>query len=267
MKSQRSAYEENRLNAEFFALDSAPKMKDYFKSTTHFFTPTYIKDKNTFLDIGGSGGNFAAAIKSEIADINPTVIDPDPNSITKGKNSYPSFEFIQGYFPETKLPKEKYDIVSIQALFPQIPNWKEMLLSLSKHTKKYLNLSLVLKLHGTTIVDKDVSYFYYLDSGERVHQVVHNIHELLNFLCIREMNVKKIMFFGYHTPEAGHNFRCVPNSEQIKGNLMLELFEDESDNPKRMGGAVHKGANNPNYSFFVPEMDIIIDGKKIDPRS
>ena len=81
------------------------------------------------------------------------------------------------------------------------------------------------------------------------------------------MGVKKIEFYGYHTPYTGHNFRCVPNSDQIKGTLMLELFENPADNPKRMGGAVDKGRNDESYQFFIPEMNIIIDDEVFDPRA
>lgn len=117
-----------------------------------------------------------------------------------------------------------------------------------------------------TVIDKDISYFYYLDSGQRVHQVIHNIYELVNFLCIYEMGVKKIEFYGYHTPYTGHNFRCVPNSEQIKGNFMVEVFEDDADNPIRMGGAVDKAKGRTDYHFFVPEMKIIIDDDEFKLR-
>ena len=101
------------------------------------------------------------------------------------------------------------------SIVSQIPEWKKCLLDMANNAKKFLNFSVVLKTSGNTIVDKDVSYFYYLDSGVRVHQVIHNIYEITNFLSLREMRAKKISFYGYHTPVAGDNFRCVPNSQQI----------------------------------------------------
>lgn len=45
-------------------------------------------------------------------------------------------------------------------------------------------------------MDKDISYVYYLDSGERIHLIVHNIYEFFNFCCIHEMRVKKYLFTG-----------------------------------------------------------------------
>lgn len=232
----KSAYRRAALNATFYADgDSALSLSQYFRSTVHFFTPEYVKDGCTFLDVGGAGGQFSEAVRREVAKINPTVVDPDIKCIERGRRQFPAFKFINGYFPEAMPRDDKFDIVSMQALFPQVPNWKETLFALKKFARKYVNISLIFRLHGTTVIDKDVSYFYYLDSGERVHQIIHNIYEFINFLCIREMGVKKIEFFGYRTP-SGHNFRCVPSAEQIKGNLMLELFENERDNPIRMGG-------------------------------
>jgi hypothetical protein len=185
------AYKKSILNKDIFSCKQL-KMKDLFRSTKYFFTKKYLKDDYTFLDVGGAGGLIPNAIKNEVADIKPTIIDPDPDSIEMGKNNFPDFEFICGYFPDDLNTSKKFDIVSMQALFPQIPNWKEMLLALRKHAKKYINISLIFKLHGTTIIDKDISYVYYLDSGERIHQVVHNINEFMNFCCIYEMGVKKL---------------------------------------------------------------------------
>lgn len=254
------------LNEDLFS-NKKPPLDYYFKSVRYYFTPEYVKDGYTFLDIGGSGGDFGAAIKSEVADIKSIVIDPDPACIEVGKKNFPDTEFILGSFPEDMPEDRTYDIVSMQGLFPFLPNWKETMFLLRKYAKKYINVSLNFKMQGTTVVDKDVSYVYYLDSGERVHQVIHNVYEFVNFCCIYEMGVKKIEFYGYHTPYTGHNFRCVPNSEVIKGTLMLELFENPEDNPKRMGGAVDKGKGNENYRFFVPEMKIIIDDEVFDPRA
>jgi hypothetical protein len=265
LDNNSDAYRRNKLNEQIFSSDSKP-LSSFYKSTKYYFTDDYVKEGYSLLDIGGGGGVFAAAIKKEVADIDVTVIDPDPGSIRSGRDNFPEFSFIEGYFPQDMPQNNKYDIVSMQALFPQLPNWKETMLALSSASNKYINISLTFKLNGTTVIDKDVSYFYYLDSGQRVHQVIHNIYEFMNFCCIHEMNIKKIEFFGYHTPKSGHNFRCVPNSEQIKGNLMLEVFQNKADNPKRVGGAVEYGHQFSEYNFFIPEMNIIIDGERFSLR-
>lgn len=259
-KTEKKAYLETDINSQLFSVKEY-KLKDQVKSLQRFFTKEYIKDGYSMLDIGGAAGDLAGAIKSEIANIQATIIDPNHECIMEGGEKYPDFEFIEGFFPDDFKLNKKFDIVSMQALFPQIPNWKEMLLLFSKYSKKYINFECLLRMQGTTVVDKDVSYAYYLDSGSRVYQVIHNIYEMINFLCIEEMRVKKISFYGYSIPQ-GHNFRCLPVSEQMRGNFMIELFS-EDDNPKRMGGAIEKGQNNKNYSFFIPEMDILFNDEKI----
>jgi hypothetical protein len=248
------------FNAQLFALPNRT-MNDLVKSQKYFLTPDYIKDNNTFLDIGGGGGDLCNAIKHEIANIVPTVFDADINCIEIGRKNFPFIEFIHGYFPNEIKSTSQYDIVCMQFLLPQIADWKSMLLNMRKHAKRYINFSTVVKLSGTTIVDKDISYVYYLDSGMRAHQVIHNLYELINFLSISEMGVKKIEFYGYHTPRGGDNFRCVPNSQQIRGNFMIELFEEDK-NPFRVGGAVDIAKNNLKYSFFRPELNIIIDDEQ-----
>ena len=80
------------------------------------------------------------------------------------------------------------------------------------------------------------------------------------------MGVKRIEFYGYHTPYTGNNFRCVPNSEQIKGNLMLEFFSEDEENPIRIGGFVPKEGEKE-YRIFTPEMNVIIDDKVFDIRN
>ena len=79
------------------------------------------------------------------------------------------------------------------------------------------------------------------------------------------MGVKKIEFYGYHTPQTGNNFRCVPNSEQIKGNIMLEFFSDEEKNPARLGG-FSPTAEQSEFQIFIPEINIIIDDEKFKIR-
>jgi hypothetical protein len=258
-------YHKTDLNSKFFSPDH-DKLSNYFESTKYFLTKEYFKDDTSFIDIGGAGGGLSAAIYNEVAKIKVTILDPDKNATTLGQSKYPDFTYINGFFPDGLDIAMKFDIVSMQALFPQIPGWKNLLLQMMATATKHMNISMLLRLDGTTVVDKDVSYFYYLDSGERVHQVVHNIYEFYNFLCIYEMNVKEINFYGYHTPYNGHNFRCVPNTQIIKGNLMLTFFE-EGQNPKRFGGAVEKGVNSEGYKYFEPKTTFIIDDKEFDIKT
>lgn len=260
-----NCYEKKGLSSEIYSSGKL-SIHSYFKSVKYYLTAEYFKDGYSFLDIGGASGELAKSIQNDVADIKPTIIEPNKNSIIIGKKTFKDIEFIEDYFPSDKLNNRKFDIVSMQALFPLFPNWKEILLKMRQHANKYINLSLVFKLNGTTVIDKDVSYGFYLETGERIHQIVHNIYEFMNFCFLPEMGVKKVNFYGYHTPFAGDNFRCVPNSEQIRGNIMLELFEKEEDNPKRCGGGAGQVNDNMEYKFFIPELNIIIDDKEFNLR-
>lgn len=257
-------YKDATLNAKFFG-ERQMSFSDLFQSQQHFFTRDHIRDGDTFLDVGGGGGEIASVLEREVARIHPTILDPDPNAIASGRQRNPHFTFIQDYFPSDCLEDNAYDFVSMQALFPQIPDWKPTLLALSKASRRTINISVILRLQGNTVIDKDVSYAYYLDSGTRVHQVIHNIYELYNFCCLEEMNLKKISFWGYRVPRTGHNFRCVPACDQIQGALQLEVFPPGL-NPKRMGAASDLGSSVKDYRFFVPETEFIIDGEPFSWR-
>lgn len=131
------AYASSELNVKIYG-ESNFNFNNLFKSQKHFFNKKYLKDGYTFLDIGGAGGLIANTIKEDVADIKATIIDPDSKSIKFGKKEFPDFEFICGYFPNDMEDNRKFDAVSMQALFPQIPNWKNMLLSMRKHAKNIL---------------------------------------------------------------------------------------------------------------------------------
>ena len=216
---------------------------------------------------GGCGG-LGVALQDKFSDINIryTCIDPDKKAIESGRENFPSLKLIEGCFPEDMPKGKRYDMVTMFALFPQIPDWKEMLLNLSKFSKRYINISIVLRMEGPTIIDNDTSYVYYLDTGERVHQVVHNVYEFINFCCIKEMRAKRISFYGYHKEISTTAYRPLPEREQIRGNVLIELLP-ENENIKRIGGISNRNAFDSighEYHVFTPKIKIIIDKKRID---
>jgi len=240
------------------------ELKDFFESEKYFLTKEFIKPGMSILDIGGAAGGFGNALMRSVeSKIDYTCIDPDKKCINFGKSKFPKLRFIKGYFPKD-VPKKKYDLVAMLALFPQLGNWKQTLLDMASCSKRFINLSLLARLNGTTVVDKDVSYFYYLDSGERVYQVIHNLYELINFCSIHEMRAKKIIFYGYHLPKGGVNNRCVPNREQIRGNLLIELFPPKDKYPGRFGGAPKKVFGRHGVKTFPPSIKLILDRKPFD---
>ena len=248
----------------------------------------YIKPGDSILDIGGASGSLLDFINKDIP-ISGAVLDTDADCLGYGKRKYPNIKYHHGEFPSF-LPDEKYDIVSMQALFPHLLDWKASILGMSKIAKKYINFSALVRVNGTTIADPDISYFYYLDTGRRTPQVLNNIFEIINFLSIEEVRAKKIQFWGGGTVrfpeipqdmiesmekhknttrdytlsygEGGHAFRCDYGFRIYQGNFMVELFSEE-DNPKRMGGlGSHYEKDFPEYSFFRPEVLIDINDRQ-----
>lgn len=250
----------------------------------------FIKPGISMLDIGGASGSFLEMINREICLIDATVIDSDADCINYGRWKYPWIRFVCADFPNIDY-SAKYDIVTMQALFPHLPDWKKTVFSMVRLAKKYINFVAIVREFGHTVDDRDVSYLYYLNTGKRVHQTILNLHEFLNFLCLEEVRAKKIWFHGAHmfdyyfnftdislakkeaqeaslplqgmlqpVTKKAHAFRGVPFYDEIVGNFMIELF-DEKDNPKRMGGLGILGKDFPDdYQFFMPDINVFLDG-------
>lgn len=186
-------------------------------------------------------------------------VDPDIKAINLGSEMFgDKIQLKHGYFPNVLSRESKFDLVLMFALFPQLPDWKAMLNDMAKHSKKYILISMLAKTEGQAVIDKDVSYAYYLDSGERVYQIIHNIFHVVNYCFTEMINAKKVSFYGYHTPIKGNSFRELPNEKIIRGNLLIELDDDFS---KKVGAIQEK---NYEEQIFKPEKEIIIDGVKID---
>lgn len=114
-----NSYEKADLNSKIHVFEPGRmEMGGFYKSIQYFFTKDYIEPGDSFLDVGGAGGNLVNAINTEVTKIRPTVIDCDPKCIEHGRLKYPDFEFICGIFPEAIKGDRKFDIVSMQALFP-----------------------------------------------------------------------------------------------------------------------------------------------------
>lgn len=210
------------------------------------------------------GGALSKALREVNHTIQYTGMDLDSNAIELGKKIYPDIMLKTGSFPESMMPNEKYDISIMFALFSHLQNWKDNLLALRKCTNKYINIGITLRLEGATIVDEDVSFFYYLDSGGRIPFVVHNIYELVNFCCIEKMHAKCIKIYGYHLQTPSTLFYPLPQSEVIKANLLIELLP-ENFTVKRIGGVMPDELDI--QSSFRPEIYILIDGKRFDTIS
>jgi hypothetical protein len=190
-------------------------------------------------------------------------MDPDKDTIAFGRQADPRLELLEGCFPQDFKSDQKYDMVTMFAVFAQQPDWKDMLLSLKKSAKKHVNVSLAVRLDGPTVIDIDTSYFYYLDSGERVHQVIQNLYELLNFCSTTEMEASTIKIIGYRTKgNQTDSFRPLAENKILKGNLLIEI-EDGYYSEGRTGGMSSvdglslDGVPRKNVR---PKIEVIIEG-------
>lgn len=231
-------YNKSKVNSQMYA-KWRTEWGQFFKSERYFFENNLKAHLYgmSILDIGGGAGGAGYALKQSIEpNITYTCLDVDKQAIFNGKKKFKNLKFIEGRFPDALSEQYEYDLVMMFALFPQLPNWKNILQNMCKFSKRFVNFSCALRLSGSTLIDLDTSFFYYLDSGERVHQVIHNIYELINYLSITELGVSHIHFYGYrvlnHQPDS---FRPLPNNEIIFGNFLLELNNSFYDNG-RTGG-------------------------------
>ncbi len=247
------------------------RLSDFFDSEKYFFSGDIMSNCKTVLDVGCSSGGLGAALKEAFgSSVQYTGIDVDQRAIGFGLEHYKNIKLISGVFPDD-LDDKKYDMVTVFNLFEQIPEWKPFLSTLVAHSNRYLNIGMVLRLNGLTVIDKDSSYGYYYDSGLRVYKIVHNIYEIVNYCCLEELNVKKISFYGYTVDRSWNqasDFRPLPQREQIRGNLLLELHDSETT-VKRYGGfSQNELTENVTEGIELvegkPEVNLIINGEEYD---
>jgi hypothetical protein len=261
----QSAYE-TELNSALYA-NWRTRKSEFWRSEQYFMTSEFFQENMSILDVGGASGGYGNAL---VTDVEPSLdyscIDVDSQAIELGKIKYPHFNFICGSFPNSLSSESTFDHVVVNAWFSQVIEWKTFLLNLSKITSKFLQISLNFRLEGTTVVDPDLSYFYYLDSGIRVPELTHNIFEFLNFASIHEIGAKKITFYGYNSPQKKSSaFRPLPREKVIQGNLVIEKFPQQENEFLRIGGISNEASKvAPGFQTFRPQLEIIINDSALD---
>lgn len=264
-------YKKSKLNSEIYS-KWRTNYDEFWDSEKYFFDKVIKVTPNmSILDVGCACGGLGAALRDKFLindSIDYTGIDPDSIAIKYGKKSFPYLKLFEGYFPEDMPCNKKYDLVIMMAWFAQVPEWKKMLKDLVKRSSKFVNIALNFRMEGPTVIDRDTSYFYYLDTQERVHEITHNIYEFVNFCCIKELGVKKIYFYGYHPQKnSGASTACRPlaRSEQIQGNILLELYPKGIEISRYQGISPQaKKVIGRKVDIVKPEMEIIIDNRQVE---
>jgi SAM-dependent methyltransferase len=244
---------------------------DFYDSEKHFFLRKPLKGlfkKNNrvsvaeLLEIGCGTGGLARALKKRFSStkIDYVGINSNPVECSVGEQLTPSpARFVCETFPLKNL-KKRFDLVLSFGFFHMQPDWKDCLKAMVDSSNRFVNVSIMVRLEGSTVVDRDLSYFYYLDTGERVHSIVQNLFELINFCCVKEMRAKRIWYYGYHSGVKSTARRPLPARSVVYGNLLLELFPFGQE-PERFGG--HPPGLRQKYPLFEPEINVVVDGKKV----
>ena len=140
----------------------------------------FLKNKiNSILDVGCGTGFIYEWIKKNYARCSYLGVDIDKNAIKHAKKKYNDKIFKCLNFFSIK---KKFDLILLFQLFYQFKNYKNVISKLYQLSNNYISFDARVKFNGSTILDKELSYFYYHDSGKTNHYVVHNIYEFLNFL-------------------------------------------------------------------------------------
>ena len=236
-----------------------------FESEKHFL-PEVLDPNTSVLDIGCGPGSISQAFLEIEPTITYTGIDVDEQSIDVGKAAYPEIELIRGHFPKD-LEDRTFDVVYTTAsVFSFVPDWRDLLREFVKVGNKYIYLVTSLRLAGPTVVDDELSYFYYLDSGERHLFVVHNLYELMNFCCTEQIRARSIRIWGYHLTTGSTVYYPLPRTEVIKASVLIDLLPEDA-RVMRFGGEgsieqTRKLLGAPNS--FRTQVEVVIDDQPID---
>jgi hypothetical protein len=262
MTTTEKAYLTTDYNSQLYT-QWRRKFAEFFPSERYFFENSRLENGISILDVGGAAGGLGTALLDSVdSNIRYTCIDPDKKAIEIGKRLDYRLNFIEGFFPEGV--QDRYDMVIMLALFPQLPEWKSIIFKMKDRANKYINFSLMLRLSGPTVTDIDTAYSYYLDSGKRVHQIVHNAYEFFNFLSTSEIEAKKIHFYGYRVITGENDsFRPLPNSQIIRGNVLIEIELGRYE-AGRTGAHRNNGVSESLGLKSIgdrPEIEFIFEGK------
>jgi 2-polyprenyl-3-methyl-5-hydroxy-6-metoxy-1,4-benzoquinol methylase len=197
------------------------------------------------LDIGcAAGGKYIPL--SEKFNFDYTGIDIDKKCILHAKSRFKNkAKFFNYDIFDKRLKKNSFDIVMIWDLFYMFPNWKEVLIRASEISKEYIMFDNKIKYEGNTIIDKDISYQYYHRSNKRNHYIVHNLHELLSFFQINELNLDSVFGYGYKMPGLTSARLPLSTKKVIIGSFVLHKSKK-----KIVRTGVRKESKNESWTKF-----------------
>lgn len=194
---------------------------DFFKSNRKNINHLYKGEKKilsqilfdgcSILDIGCAEGGFIKIIKSFIKDFDYTGVDVNYKMISLAKKKNPKYKFFKKDDFYKRYKNKKFDIVLILGLLHLNKEWKEILISDSKFSKKYLVFDLRETNHtGTENIKK--SYFKMnFNSDKKKYYKIHIPYNVVNsekvklFLENKLKNFKKKILIKYKGKPSLHS--------------------------------------------------------------
>lgn len=196
-----------------------------------------LRDGASLLDVGCASGGLYNVLRQKYKGLRYTGIDIDAGCVEAARKEYPDAEFLAGELPQAKLQEDRFDVVVSLLTMSMQPDYKNLIQELVRVSKQYVLFDLRLRYDGTTVVDRDTSYFYYHGSGVRNYYIVHNVFELISFLHTESLPLKSIRIDGYYPPDKTSAFLPFPKSRLMTGMILLEKYpKEERASIKRSGG-------------------------------
>ncbi len=234
-KSDLYIYEQSEKNVRYKDLDRSKKV----------ILKKFNINNKKILDIGcAAGGKFAPL--SEKFHFDYTGIDIDKKCISHAKLKFKNkAKFFNYDIFDKRIKKNSFDVVMIWDLFYMFPNWKEVLIRASEISKEYIMFDNKVRYEGNTVIDKDLSYQYYHLSNKRNHYIVHNLHELLAFFQINELNLDTVFGYGYPMPGLTSARLPLSTKKVIIGSFVLHKSKE-----KIIRTGVRKESKNETWTKF-----------------
>ena len=180
----------------------------------------FLKNKiKSILDVGCGTGFIFEWIKKNYTECNYLGVDIDKIAIKYAKKKYNDRIFKCSSFFSIK---KKFDLILLFELFYQFKNYKKVISKLYQLSDNYISFDARVKFSGSTILDKELSYFYYHDTGKTNHYVVHNIYEFLNFLSTPKFNFDKIYLNLYKPKKITSAYLPFKKSDMLIGVFILK---------------------------------------------
>lgn len=196
-----------------------------------------LEDGQTILDVGCASGGLYNILRRRFPNLRYTGIDIDGGCIEAARREYPEATFVAGDLFQGRFPEDHFDVVVSLMTMSMQPDYKRFLQELVRVSRRHVLFDVRLKYEGPTLVDRDVSYFYYHDSGLRNYYVVHNLFELVNFLHTESLHLRQIHVEGAAPADRTSAFLPFPKTKLIAGMVCLEKYpRSERAAVKRSGG-------------------------------